>query len=51
MEAVRRLRMLCIALALALQGCVLAPRPDPIAEDVFSNAAGEPVVVPWEWAQ
>jgi len=42
---------LALALDLSAGGCVLVPRPDPIAEDVFRNAAGDPVVVPWEWAK
>ena len=39
-----------VALAAALSGCVLAPRPDAAADEVFRNAAGEAVEVPWDWA-
>ena len=49
----RALRCVCIALALGLHagGCVLVPRPEAAAEEVFRNAAGETIEVPWEWAR
>lgn len=39
-----------VVLAAALSGCTLVPRPEAAAEEVFRNARGEAVVVPWEWA-
>lgn len=55
METVSRKRramaMLAACMGLALGGCVLVPRPDPVAEDVFRAADGTPVEVPWEWAR
>lgn len=42
-----------ILLAASLSGCVLVPRPDAAAEDVFRNASGEAIELPaeWEWAR
>ena len=42
---------ICMAVALAANaGCTVIPRADPAAEEVFRNAAGEPVEVPFDWA-
>lgn len=52
MEAVRRLRVVCMAVALAFApGCCLVPRPEAAADEVFRNARGEAVEVPWDWAE
>lgn len=42
---------LAIFTAAALSGgCALVPHPDAAVDEVFRNAVGEPIELPWEWA-
>ena len=40
-----------VLLAALSGGCTLVPRPEAAAEEVFRNARGEAVAVPFAWAQ
>lgn len=43
--------LLAIVAAAALSGgCTLVPHPDAAVDEVFRNAVGEPIELPWEWA-
>ena len=40
-----------VLLAALSGGCTLVPRPEAAAEEVFRNARGDAVAVPFAWAQ